>query len=591
MRGLNKLLSAFVLVFVLQTAAYGITTQDLNAVTPQDVVNALMPLGTVTANVTTSVNTAFPSTLTAIGLFSGAAADGIGVDAGIMLSSGDIANAAIPNVSTPLFDADLVTTGHFGAGVCQGGDAGLNALLALGPAPQATCDAAVLEFDFIPTGNTIIFNFVFASDEHLFPNNAGFLSQNDLMAVFIDGVNIALVPGATAFDRLVSVANVNTLVNPGLFNNNEPAFFFPAFTPFLTQYDGFSIPLTATAAVAPGVSHHVKIVIADAVDERGDSAVFMAPATIANRGLADLTKGDFNGDGIDDFAGIDFNGAAVITTNAALGWSVVPGPLSQIVTGDFVLEPGIIGDEFAGINAAGQVFLSENLATLTLLTGTLAKIVSGDFDGNGLSDIGGISAAGKIWIRTNLLPGGLWTQVRGTLAQVVTGDFNGDAVSDIGGVSAAGKIWFTNDLGTNWTNITGTLAKMVTGDFDGNGTSDMAGLSAVGKVWFRTDLGLAGLWTEVSTTLSGPLTQLTTGNFNGAGISVELAGVNGLGQVFFTTNMSSLTEIPVPAGVVMVKVVGGNFDNAGADDLAGISNDGRVWLSTDLTTWTEVTLP
>jgi hypothetical protein len=45
-------------------------------------------------------------------------------------------------------------------------------------------------------------------------------------------------------------------------------------TPFGTQADGFTIPLQATAVIAPG-THHIKLAIADAGDTALDSWVFL----------------------------------------------------------------------------------------------------------------------------------------------------------------------------------------------------------------------------------------------------------------------------------------------------------------------------
>lgn len=48
---------------------------------------------------------------------------------------------------------------------------------------------------------------------------------------------------------------------------------------FKTEYDGFTFKVTAMAAVTPNQTHHMKIVIADAVDWALDSGLFIKSAS------------------------------------------------------------------------------------------------------------------------------------------------------------------------------------------------------------------------------------------------------------------------------------------------------------------------
>ncbi len=80
-------------------------------------------------------------------------------------------------------------------------------------AGHATNDAAVLEFDFVPTQGTASFRYVFASDEYL-----EFVDQfNDVFAFYVDGVNIALIPGT---NTPVAINTVNPGDNASFFVNN-----------------------------------------------------------------------------------------------------------------------------------------------------------------------------------------------------------------------------------------------------------------------------------------------------------------------------------------------------------------------------------
>lgn len=200
----------------------------------------------------------------AAGTFKNANVDGIGsagvVQTGVILTTGDIHSAVGPNVS-----GQVGTSNAPAPGVYLAGDASLDGLIA----PDTTKDATVLEFDFIPSKELVTFQFVFASDEYTELDPA-----NDVFGLFIDGLNIAVVPGTA---NPVSVFNINATLTPTLFFNNDVDVMVP---PYGTQYDGFTSVMTASAILAPGVAHHVKFAIADAgVDDTLDSAVFIAPAT------------------------------------------------------------------------------------------------------------------------------------------------------------------------------------------------------------------------------------------------------------------------------------------------------------------------
>jgi hypothetical protein len=229
-----------------------LTTTDLNSLTPELLAQFLVGEGVTISNVQ------FTGAKAAGGIFNGGAFAGIDIKKGIILSSGNVANAAIPNNSDG-------TSTSFGTP----GDADLDALI-----PQATRDAVVLEFDFVPQQNQVRFQYVFGSEEY---NEFVGGSFNDVFAFFLDGENIALIPGTTT---PVSVNNVNATTNSNLYNNNDPSNGIP--TPFGIEFDGFTTVLTAEKVITAGVPHHIKLVIADAGDTSLDSAVFLAAASFSS---------------------------------------------------------------------------------------------------------------------------------------------------------------------------------------------------------------------------------------------------------------------------------------------------------------------
>lgn len=171
---------------------------------------------------------------------------------GIALSSGFVDSLANANYS-----------GSTSGGFVTPGDPDLDSL-----SGTMTYDGCVLEFDCVPVGDTLLFNYCFGSEEY--PEYVG-SSFNDIFAILISGpgisgtINAATLPGGIP----VSINNVNAATNASYFYDNE----FPA-----GQYvsmDGFTTNLTAFAEVIPGSTYHFKVAIADASDGVLDSGVFL----------------------------------------------------------------------------------------------------------------------------------------------------------------------------------------------------------------------------------------------------------------------------------------------------------------------------
>jgi hypothetical protein len=218
----------------------------LSALTTKSIADGLTAeqvAATVAGPGATITNVKITGANNAIGTFS---EGGLGVASGIILSTGDVADAAGPNDST-------------GSGVALGtaGDANLDTIVS----PNQTFDAIALEFDVVTTTPVFLINYVFASEEYLEYVDDEF---NDAFAFYVDGANIARTPGTS---DPVTIHNINTTVNPGLYRDNENG--------SATQFDGYTVPMIAIGIVEPRVSHHVKIVIADTADAILDSAVFI----------------------------------------------------------------------------------------------------------------------------------------------------------------------------------------------------------------------------------------------------------------------------------------------------------------------------
>jgi hypothetical protein len=241
-------------VVLLAANAYAVTTKDVaGGLTPDEIVKTLTGAGV------TISNAKITGSPLAIGTFTGGVADGLDIDEGVIMSTGKVSTAAGPNTSEG-------TSTSFGLP----GDAGLDALIA----PRTTHDAIILEFDAVTTSSTFSIRYIFASEEYKEYVGSAF---NDVFAFFVDGSNIALVPGSS---DPVAVNTINHKKNTGLYKDN------PANSgKFGTSFDGFTVQLTAVASVSAGTPHHIRLAIADATDTILDSAVFIAKGGIAGSGV------------------------------------------------------------------------------------------------------------------------------------------------------------------------------------------------------------------------------------------------------------------------------------------------------------------
>jgi len=229
---------------------------DLNSLTPDDLLSQLLGQGVAVSNIQ------FRGVPSSAGTFTGDAGI-IGFEFGILLSTGNVHNVIGPNNS---------------AGVSQdnalAGDSDLSALTG-----GTTNDATVLEFDFIPTFDTIAFQYVFASEEYNEYVNSQF---NDVFGFFVNGQNVALLPGTA---NPVSIHTVNLNQNAEYFINNDQ----DSGAARNTQMDGLTTVLTVVATVTPGQLNHIKLAVADVGDFSFDSNVFLKASSFVAATLPVLT--------------------------------------------------------------------------------------------------------------------------------------------------------------------------------------------------------------------------------------------------------------------------------------------------------------
>jgi gliding motility-associated-like protein len=243
-----------VLITHLAQAQIAINT----SMTPQQLIqNVLVGTGVVVTNIT------YSGSPVAIASFSNGGTTNIGLNSGVILTSGSAALVPGPNNS-----------GSAGQNNNMPGDPQLQSLI-----PGYTVyDASVFEFDFTPLSDTIKFRYVFGSEEYPEYSNS---SYNDVFGFFITGpnplggnylnYNIARLPGTTTPVSINNVnngtANMGPCINCQYYINNANG--------ITIQYDAFTTVLTAWALVTPCVTYHFKIAIGDGGDGILDSGVFL----------------------------------------------------------------------------------------------------------------------------------------------------------------------------------------------------------------------------------------------------------------------------------------------------------------------------
>ena len=260
--------------------------------TDQLVQNILLSGGITVSNIT------FKGVPVAIGFFNGMNSN-LGLDSGIVMTTGDIYTAAGPNNISAATCPDDV----FGGG--RTGDSDLDAI-----SNFDSFDAAILEFDFVALSDSIKFRYVFGSDEYMEYVNS---LVSDAFGFFISGPgitgpysnnseNIALIP-STASAVTIDSLNLN-VHSTYYFDNGDGAGTGTAPDGATVQYDGFTVPLTAKAKVQCGTTYHIKLAIGDVGDNFVDSGVFLEAGSFGSIHPCEVIAPNVftpNNDGVNDF--------------------------------------------------------------------------------------------------------------------------------------------------------------------------------------------------------------------------------------------------------------------------------------------------
>ncbi len=200
------------------------------------------------------------------------------IDEGIILTTGIASSAMGPNNTGNKSDLMIIGASDPDLSAISGED--MN-------------DAAILEFDFVPAGNTMEFKYMFSSEEYLEYVQTSF---NDAFGFFLSGpgisgpyqnnaVNLAVLPnGDPVTINTIHPAGINIAGQPYPAKNEE--YYLDNPQPSVTyQFDGGTVVLTATYTVVPCQTYHIKLSVADAFDQEFDGAVFLAAKSFNSENL------------------------------------------------------------------------------------------------------------------------------------------------------------------------------------------------------------------------------------------------------------------------------------------------------------------
>jgi len=299
----------------------------------------------------------------AVGEFNNGNTTNIGIDNGIIMTSGR-SNLAIGPNNTKC--AERQNAGP--------SDADLVAI-----AGATIRDRTVLEFDFIPQNDTISFRYVFASEEYHEWVNAGY---NDAFGFFISGpgiagpylngaINIALIPGGAT---PVTIDNVNngfagpTSCGSAPVASSGPctncAYFTDNTGGATIQYDAFTHVLTAMAVVTPCQTYHIKLAVGDAGDQRYDSGVFFEAGSFSAGGsvtveieTTTIPPGIYEGcadawfifrriDGADNSSAITANFTVTGTATPGVDYTTLPSSITIPAGQDSIIVPISVALDF-----------------------------------------------------------------------------------------------------------------------------------------------------------------------------------------------------------------------------------------------------
>ena len=189
-----------------------------------------------------------------------------------------------------------------------------------------TYDASYLDVTFIPDGDYITMQFVFASEEY--PEYTSSIYQ-DFVGVWVNGEFVDVEFGNGDADP----GNINSGTNENLYldNTNDA---------YNTEMDGLTVTMTLTIPVNAGEENDIRIGIADVSDSSYDSNLLIAADSVQSEFIAMTDSTNLNPDGaktIDVLANGEAAPGATLTITHINGNAAMAGTVVTLNTGQTVM--------------------------------------------------------------------------------------------------------------------------------------------------------------------------------------------------------------------------------------------------------------
>jgi gliding motility-associated-like protein len=274
----KKLIVGFAALLLSFTSSGQIIVQ--NTMTPDQLVqNVLLGFGVTASNITVNGSPANSLITQGNATFFDDNGTTFPIPTGVLLSTGNGIGAIGPNSSGSYTDNNPATPN-------VSTDPHLSAIASASPT-----NGIVLEFDFVPAGDTISFNYLFGSDEYpefspstfndafgFFLWGPGIAGPYALAGYPAGGENLAIIPGTTT---PVTINNVGPSSNVAYYVDNLGGAAYGT----AIQYDGTTTLLSANATVQCGQTYHIKLAISNVGDQSYDSGVFLQANSFSSEAI------------------------------------------------------------------------------------------------------------------------------------------------------------------------------------------------------------------------------------------------------------------------------------------------------------------
>lgn len=214
-----------------------------------------------------------------IGTFTSNGYTRLGMDGGIVMTTGHVAVAPGPNNQS---------LGSLGVpNIYQ--DTTMNVYTT-----SSIYSSAAIDLDFVSTQDSLVLHYVFASEEY--PEYVCSANFYDLFAILLTGPdpvthdtvthNLSVIPGTASTQNPDGIWVSTSSVNPGVVGSGSggSSNCYLSYSQYYVnnsqagnpgvQYDGFTTKMTARSTIIPGATYHLHITVSNIGDNVGDSGVF-----------------------------------------------------------------------------------------------------------------------------------------------------------------------------------------------------------------------------------------------------------------------------------------------------------------------------